>query len=64
MSLQQERRRVSFAEEEAWSQCCAACSGRMRIVMATPSRREGGERIYACEYVCDCGYRQIFEKAP
>jgi hypothetical protein len=33
----------------------------MQIVMATPSVRNG-ERFYQCEYLCDCGYRQMFDQ--
>jgi hypothetical protein len=41
---------------------CDACSGPMRLVMATASRRRDGARYYACEYLCDCGYREFFDE--
>jgi hypothetical protein len=59
MSLQHSR---ASAPEASWVHRCDACSGPMRIVMATPSVRNGGERFYQCDYVCDCGYRQIFDQ--
>jgi hypothetical protein len=34
----------------------------MYLVMATASRRADGARFYACEYLCDCGYRQVFDE--
>ena len=63
MSLQQDRqvdRRASSVE--CLAHYCDACSGPMRIVMATPSVCRSGARSYHCEYLCDCGYREIFEE--
>jgi hypothetical protein len=55
---------AKVAVAEPWAHYCAACFGPMRIVMATPSERRPtrGPRIYQCEYLCDCGYREIFEE--
>ena len=65
MSLQQQDRpldrRVSPAACAA-SHYCNACDGLMIIVMATPGMRSSGARFYQCEYLCDCGYREVFEE--
>ena len=58
MALQQRK----LAAVEDWAHSCDACSGRMKLVMATPGARQNGGRFYACEYVCDCGYREIFDE--
>ncbi len=67
MSLQQQDHQVERRTSPAssWVHYCAACSGVMRLVMATPSERShsGAVRLYDCEYLCDCGYREIFEEA-
>jgi len=67
MSLQQQDHQVEHSTSPAssWVHYCAACSGVMRLVMATPSEHNhsGAVRLYHCEYLCDCGYREIFEEA-
>ncbi|MGD0420561.1 MAG: hypothetical protein ABSA68_13445 [Xanthobacteraceae bacterium] len=55
----QQTRRVLAAD---WAHYCPACEGPMKLVMASPSERPSGARVYSCEYVCDCGLRQIFDE--
>jgi formate dehydrogenase maturation protein FdhE len=61
MSLQNVQA-AKVAVAELWAHYCAACAGAMKLVMATPNDRRNGARFYDCEYVCDCGYREIFEE--
>jgi len=63
MSLQQDRqvhRRASSVE--CLAHYCDACSGPMRIVMATPCVRGSGALSYQCEYLFDFGHREIFDE--
>jgi formate dehydrogenase maturation protein FdhE len=58
-----DRPAAAAAPADGVSHYCPACDGPMRIVMASPAGRHNGVRCYRCEYMCDCGYREVFDEA-
>jgi hypothetical protein len=66
MSLQSPRARQAPRENRAdlWPVNCSACGGVMRLVMASPVGKVGPDRsrVFACEYLCDCGYPRTIHR--
>jgi hypothetical protein len=65
MTLQSPQARQARREtRDPWPTTCHACGGVMILVMASPVGNVGtrGLRVFACEYLCDCGYREVINR--